>query len=270
MSNTTRTLVVLVACLALSVPVWADYGQGCPCECRNGNFTWDMTDYTGIDYDGTGISGATDGNVDHWTLSDLVWDTAFGHAAVGSIRLDGLAGTVWQVVDETVGGWEWLGAPTGWANTPNNCWNPKGIRKQMTVSYWKYFTRDSNNRQSISVKGYGWTGAVAPGAFDPGAPGANWELAFEDTVLATSTNLNTWGQTTHTFELMFQPRYMAWVWTLTDPLGDDGPPPTQVWLDEVRIYGECKGSQDAPELGTWLLLACTGAAGGFLRRRRRS
>jgi hypothetical protein len=50
-------------------------------------------------------------------------------------------------------------------------------------------------------------------------------------------------------------------------LSDDGQ--TSIYLDDVCLQGKCLG-YDAPEPGTWLLLAATAAFGGFVRRRRRT
>jgi hypothetical protein len=268
---------VLVACVALTLPALAQVSlDDCPCEARNGSFEVDMTDYTGEDYDGTGLSGSADSAPDHWTYeSNISWvdDPGITPDPHGDKSMEGYDGEwIWQIQDETTASWYYddTGDPdVGWVAGENTCWDGLADAKLLGCSYYGWFT--DWETQAIHVRAYGWTG-TDPTSGDDFTPvdmdslDSDWVAIGQASLSILGDNAeNQWQNGTARFQTDFQPQWVLWGFTFDDDSGDSD----YVYLDDVCFKGKCLGS-DAPELSTWLLLAATGAFGGFVRRRRRT
>jgi hypothetical protein len=273
LNRTAKTLLVLVACALVTMPAWAQLTlDDCPSECRNGGFEVDATDYMGGDYDGTGVGGSSDSHPDHWSFSatDATWSTAEAHDGTYSVMGDD-GGYIWQIVHETRASW-YYDDTDGWVSSDNDCWDGLADRKVLGTQFWGFFEDpyDVDNDvqlQSIVVKIWGWTGGgAAPSTFDPTSPASGW------TGISTTGSLefavdpsgaDSWQFAQYQLDINFQPEYTAFAYFFNNDSAED------MYIDDICIKGKCLGS-DAPELSTWLLLAATGAFGGFVRRRRRT
>jgi hypothetical protein len=282
---------MLVACMAIGVPAMAQYGLGCPCECRNGSFEVDANDFDAFDYDATGTA-TPDNNPapDHWSWSanesfalsqDDLPPGELTKTDPNSWALQGEDGWLWQCVDETLATWTYDDTD-GWSHGENTCWR-EGEAKVVSIEYVYKFTLNTDTPQSLDVYAWAWkpdgedpsAPTTLPDAddFDPDAvgfdytdPGASWVYLRRWRNEATDDTLD-WASNDHSVPITeYQPKYVLWAFNFIDPVDDDT---DYIWLDEVNIFGECE-SDDAPELATWLLLACTGALGGVIRRRRKT
>jgi hypothetical protein len=274
MSNTTKTLLLVVACVALTVPAWAQLN--CPSEARNGCFEYDISNYAGHDVNGTGGTGS-DGAVDHWTLTGALWSTDLNHTSAD----DGhsIKGTncnyLWQIVDELKASW-YVDEEDGWQHGTNPCWDAQQQSKTVASSFWAYFTEPWENEsgQKINYQAYGWQGVGVPGlgSFDPADPDEDdWFLIGGQAANVGEAGTDLWQSFSHQIQINSQPQYVAWSYHFIDTTTGTGETDGPMYVDDVVIQGECAdGGGKAPELGTWLLLACTGALGGVIRRRRKT
>lgn len=288
MSRTTRTLLILAACVAMSVPAWAQFAQpgSCPDEARNGTFEVDENLFDAYSYDVTGFNLGVNEPPDHWSWSsdsdfDLVSNVAFNgptSAGARTVQFTNLGaatkGYLWQVVDETLATWEY--DQTGWQHGNNTCWRDNGISKSITVEYDYYFTKNTTAPQFLNVYAFAWKPAneapddptTLPTTFNPASPSSDWELVLWETKRATTATIDAWGRTEHSVTITsYQPRYIAWVWEFNQS-STGGATGDIIALDNVSMYGRCM--TDTPEPATWVLLASTAAFGGFIRRRRKT